>query len=353
MNRAIIVGVVALSALTAAEAGVRADLSGDAVIDFATTMDLPLMNVGNAGNAGEWAGESYDGYGADRICGAVDRAYRMGKFAVTAGQYVEFLNAVAADDPYGLYVTSMWSNSHTGCRIQRGGAAGSYTYSVAADDEDRAVNYVSWADAARFANWLTNGMPTGAQDLTTTEDGSYFLNGATTNVELQAVTRQPDALYVVPTEDEWYKAAFHANDGVTGNYFDYPTASDALPSNDLIDPDPGNNATFHDGGYTIAAPYWRTEAGEHENSASPYGTFDMGGNVWEWNETIEQGPYRGLRGGSFRNDEMRLRAAYRTHHNPASEYDNFGFRIAEIPEPATLGLLALGGVAILKRRRKQ
>jgi formylglycine-generating enzyme required for sulfatase activity len=43
---------------------------------------------------------------------------------------------------------------------------------VVADWADRPVNYVSWGDAARFANWLHNGQPSGAQDLTTTEEGA-------------------------------------------------------------------------------------------------------------------------------------------------------------------------------------
>jgi len=73
---------------------------------------------------------------------------------------------------------------------------------------------------------------------------------------------------------------------VTGNYFDYPTSSDAVPSNDVISPDPGNNANFYQDGYTIGSPYYRTEAGEFENSDSPYGTFDQGGNVYEWNEAV-------------------------------------------------------------------
>ena len=40
-----------------------------------------------------------------------------------------------------------------------------------------------------------------------------------------AVTRKPGATWVIPTEDEWYKVAYHKNDGVTGNYGDYPTGS--------------------------------------------------------------------------------------------------------------------------------
>ena len=73
---------------------------------------------------------------------------------------------------------------------------------------------------------------------------------------------------------------------VNGNYYFYPTSSDAFPNNDLIDPDPGNSGNFNLGDSTVGSPYWRTEAGEFENSDSPYGTFDMAGNVWEWNESL-------------------------------------------------------------------
>ena len=337
-KKTLVVVVALLACAGVARAGVRADLSGDAVIDFATTMDMPFMYVGNPGNAAD----PETGYGA------VDYDYRIGKFEVTAGQYTEFLNAVAATDTYGLYSTSMWSDSY-GCKIERTGSAGSYNYSVAAAWADRPVNFVSWGDSARFANWLTNGMPTGAQGLTTTEDGSYFLNGATSDAALLAVTRESDARYVIPSEDEWYKAAYHKNDGVTGNYFDYPTSSDSTPSNVLTDPDPGNNANFGSPG-SIGSPYYRTEAGEFENSESPYDTFDMGGNVWEWNEAILSGSYRGLRGGSI-GDVYDLHASFRNDYAPTGELGSIGFRVSEVPEPATMAILALGGVAMLRRRK--
>jgi formylglycine-generating enzyme len=327
-----------------AQAGTRADLSGDSVVGFATTMDMPLMDVGNAGNTGD---TGVDG------CGGVGYAYAIGKFEVTAGQYAEFLNAVAVTDSYALYNAQMWSHDE-GCKIAQAGSDGSYSYSVAADWEDRPVNFVSWGDAARFANWLTNGMPTGGQTLATTEDGSYFLNGATSDAALLAVTREADAQFVIPSEDEWYKAAYHKNDGATGNYFSYPTSSDVLPNNDLVDPDPGNNANYEFIDLTIGSPYYRTEVGEFELSESPYETYDMGGNVWEWHETlfaVETDPHRGFRGGSYNYIDYGLTSADRNAGLPTLEESILGFRIAEVPEPATMGLLAAGGLALLGRRK--
>ncbi len=168
-----------------------------------------------------------------------------------------------------------------------------------------------------------------------------------------AVTRESDARWFIPTENEWYKAAYHRNDGVTANYWDYPTQADDpnVPSNDLIDPDPGNNANFYQNGSTIGSPYWTTEVGDFENSASAYGTFDQGGNVWEWNETAVTGSSRGLRGGSWNNSSYYLHASNR--FIPV-EGDSFGFRVASVPEPGSITLLVCGLVAglIWWRRRK-
>ena len=268
------------------------------------------------------------------------------------GNVHQNLNAVADEDTYALYNTNMDydANPNQGCNIKRTGSSPNYSYSIGAEWADRPVNYVSWCDAARFANWLHNGQPEGAQNLTTTEDGSYYLNGATSDAALLAVVREPHASWVVPTEDEWYKAAYHKNDGVTGNYWDYPTSSDIAPSNALGTPtDPGNNATYN---YTIGSPYYRTEVGDHENSDSPYGTFDQGGNVWEWDEAVISG-YRGLRGGSFNDTGNSLHASSRDdrYADPAHEVNNVGFRVSEVPEPATIVMLALGSVGILRRKK--
>ena len=315
------------------------------------------VTVGNPGNAGELSGGSVPGGGGpDRICGAVAYEYKIGKYEVTAGQYTAFLNAVAATDTYGLYNTNMDTSVNSyGCNIKRTGSSGSYTYSVASDWANRPVNYVSWGDAARFANWLHNGQPTGAQNAGTTEDGAYYLNGATSDAALLAVTREADWKWAITSEDEWYKAAYHKNDGVTGNYWDYPTSSNTAPGRDMADAS-GNNANYWPApyAYPIDSGKYTTVAGEFENSDSPYGTFDQGGNVWEWNEALISESYRGLRGGSFWYNDNYLRAAYRYSHDyyfPSNEDSNIGFRVSEVPEPATMGLLALGGLGMLMRRR--
>jgi formylglycine-generating enzyme required for sulfatase activity len=259
-------------------------LAAGAVQAAITIETVPVGDPGNAAdmryNLGAWP----------EGCGAVAYTYNIGKYEVTAGQYTAFLNAVAATDTYGLYNTSMWSLGPNiyGCQIQQSGSSGIYTYSVDANFANRPVTYVSWGDAARFSNWLHNGQPTGEQGLSTTEDGAYYLNGATTNAQLHAVSRKAGATWAITSEDEWYKAAYHKNDGVTGNYWDYPTSSNTAPGRDMDDAS-GNNANLFGFPFPIDSNMFSTVAGEFQNSDSPYGTFDQGGNVWEWNEGIYGG----------------------------------------------------------------
>jgi len=296
---------------------------------------IDTVTVGNPGNAG-------DPIEFQGVFGAVGHVYAIGKYEVTAGQYAAFLAAVAATDPYALYDTRMWTHAE-GCKIERTGAPGSYTYGAAPDWANRPVNFVSWGDAARFANWLHNGQPTGAPALTTTEDGSYFLDGKMADWELESVVRESDATWVIPTENEWFKAAYHRNDGVTGSYWNYPTGHNSAVSNDLIDPDPGNNATFRAlaGDFTIGPPYYRTEAGAHENSASAYGAFDLGGNVQEFNETVPETDIRGIRGGSWFWGDV-LGKWYRpVDMHSSDQYSDLGFRVATL-QIATVSVPPVG-----------
>ena len=103
-----------------------------------------MVQVGNAGNAADTTGY-----------GAVTNPFAIGKYDVTVGQYTSFLNAVGATDTYGLYNTDISIDLNV-AGISRSGSSGSYRYSVIGS-ANHPITYVSWFDAARFANWVANG----------------------------------------------------------------------------------------------------------------------------------------------------------------------------------------------------
>ena len=317
--------------------------------------NLEAVSVGDLGNAADTSSHSGNPAGQ----GSVSYTYNIGKYEVTAAQYCDFLNHVAATDTYGLYNSYMSdTGDRRGCNIQRSGSSGSFAYTVASDWANRPVNYVSFWDACRFANWLHNGQPTGLQSALTTEDGAYYINGYNGG-DGRTIQRKASWRWALTSEDEWYKAAYYKG-GTSNAYWDYPTQCSAptIPSNDLVDPDPGNNANFNQTGYTLDSPYWRTGVGEFEYSGSHYNTYDQGGNVWELNEAvifISTYVNRGLRGGSFLNIGNNMRSSYRTSYYPTTESYNAGFRVVQgVPEPSSLvvlgsGILALAG--LIRRRR--
>ena len=132
--------------------------------------------------------------------------------------------------------------------------------------------------------------------------------------------------------------------------------SNLRPGNDINETTkPGSNANFIDGGYSIGSPYYRTPVGEFELSDSPYGTFDQGGNITEWNETIFDGTNRGVRGGYFDSGVLSLQAANNGGGDfPSSSLSAFGIRVAGtfVPEPSTL-VLAVGIFAPLAAYRRR
>jgi len=318
----------------------------------AQALDMEMVYVGNAGNAA-WTGNSAGAFGAG------DYAYNIGKYEVTIGQYTEFLNAVAKTDAYGLYVyTAMGDIDDFHPNIMQDGSSGNYSYSVDSQWANRPMQFVSWGSAARFANWLHNGQPTtGSQTSSTTEDGAYTLNGAITNDEYAAVTRNAGAKYFLPTANEWFKAAYHKNDGATGNYWQYPTASNNTPSGTISNPDSGNTVTV-----TGTDPMYNTTiVGEHEFSDSAYGTYDQGGNVAEWTEGTRLADARRLcMGENYRGtvpSDTHINAGYVANYYVWPSVNNIGcgFRVAAaVPEPGTIAMLLMGafGLALFAWKRR-
>lgn len=291
---------------------------------------LDWVKVGDSGNAADVTG-----------FGAVGYDYWISRNETTVAQYAEFLNAVAKSDPYKLYNTNMQSVSYV-ASIARTGPDGDYGYAVIPGSGDKPVTFVSWFDAARFCNWLHNGQGSGG-----TETGAYTLNGAMSGVHLA----NPGARYWIPTEDEWYKAAYYdaAKNGGTGGYWTIPNRSDTAAGNTIGVPGALN---YHDGDYVGYPSMALTDVGAYgEASRSYYGTNDQGGNVYEWNDAVIDGLYRGIRGGAWnKSPVLDLESSRRYDDAPGTETIVYGFRVAAVPEPGVFTLTAFAvGLALLRR----
>jgi sulfatase modifying factor 1 len=298
--------------------------------------------VGDPGNPNDTADGDDSTPGVQNF-GSVGYSYQIGKYEVTIAQYTEFLNAVADTDPNGLYHTSLGTNM-TVAGIARSGTPGFYSYSVIGDG-NRPVTYVGFQGAMRFANWVHNGQPIGAQNASTTEDGAYTLT------PLGLALRKAGARVWIPSENEWYKAAYY-DPTIPGSnkYWLYPTRSDTTPNSrngSTTDTNSGNFfredsiANGFNGGYAVTnstavnvSQNYLTPVGAFTQASSYYGTFDQGGNVSEYNEAIISGYYRGLRGGSEFDGYGELLSSSRHYADaligPVYSDNRQGFRLASI-----------------------
>jgi formylglycine-generating enzyme required for sulfatase activity len=244
------------------------------IASSASGVTMDWTPIGDPGNACDPQPSAAGGRGC---FGAVDHSYYIGTYEVTNAQYAEFLNAKAASDPFGLYDDNMGIVASSAYGIARSGVSGSYTYTAVAGYEDRPVALVTFHDAARFANWMNNG-----QANADTETGAYTLLGGTaTPTNWTTMTRNPGATVFVPSHDEWFKAAYY--DSSAGSYFDYPAGSNTPMTCAFPPTTAANTANCFDGDDAGLA-----DVGSYTGSASPYGTFDQGGNVKEVDRYVQQ-----------------------------------------------------------------
>jgi formylglycine-generating enzyme len=310
-----------LLALSAIGSICRADTFGSGpnifTIDFVT-----VGNPGNPNDSASGGGSYFSAYGG------VSYTYRMGVTEVAADWV-----AKAGSLP-GL-TTSTWTGN-------------------------KPAAFMSWFEAATFVNWLNESSGyQKAYDLS--YSGGWIMNlwssGDAWQLGGENLFRHKDAVYFLPSENEWYKAAYHKNDGATGNYWDYATASDSVPDGidfpgdtafDAVFVQPGANATPNDVD-DVGVP-------------SPYGTLGQNGNVVEWLESAHDGTNdsalenRVFRDNSWNNGfgEQFFRSSHRSNAaSPSNEGNGVGFRVASIvPEPSSAAmLLMVGGVALARRRR--
>lgn len=357
----------------------------------ASGVTIDWVTVGNVGNSGQLTGDPQTFWGS-AVVGAVAYEYRIGKYEVTNAQYAEFLNGVdqSGSNNLGLYSPAMSFDPRGGINLNAAASAGA-KYELKAGQANNPVVFVDWYDAVRFTNWVQNGGGNA-----NTEDGSYTLQGGTAvPSNAGAITRNAGVDVFLPTEDEWYKAAYHKNDGATGNYWKYATRTDVVPYSDnplsINTPDPSNTGNVfgldgdsgngYNDGYAVSGQEFfpvstnsLTDVGAYGLAVGPYGTFDQGDNVKEWNETIAINNlgqiHASLSGGSWSNGAAAVDASVR-FFGPVEDigdtFDNVGFRLGSfaavidpgpgggsggVPEPSTLLLSALGALSLLRWRRK-
>ena len=233
-------------------------------------------------------------------------------------------------------------------------------------DPDQPINGVSWYEAAQFVNWLniSTGHQAAYKFTGTQGTSSYAL--ATWSVEEAAcggtnLYRHKEAFYYLPTENEWVKAAYW--NGV--DLQTYATKNNGTPGEWRPTGGPSSDGQAAGWNYGHAYPSNTSATGQPWEVTEGYspeelnGTFDMMGNVWEWTESpyddtdFETDSSRAVRGGSHYDYRVKLESPSRTAYGPDYESSRGGFRVAAVPEPASLALVLLGGLALVVKGKRR
>jgi len=251
-----------------------------------------FVTIGNAGNAADTANGG--------IYGDVAYTYRISATEVTIAEFQLATDAGSGNENY-------WSGV----------------------GPNAPASYVSVYEAMKYCNWLTSG---------NVNNGAYvFSSGVYQSTDRATALGTYSTVFALPTEDEWYKAAYYTGNG--GDLWSlYANGTDTVPAK-------GGGATGWNYGYVNSAPNYTRDTAL--GSVEQNGTYNMMGNVWEWMEDSDGV----IRGGCYGSNEDALRSSNRDTGVPSLEYFSIGFRVVAIPEPATALILALGGAVIGLYRR--
>jgi formylglycine-generating enzyme required for sulfatase activity len=208
----------------------------------------------------------------------------------------------------------------------------------------------------------------GATGTSSTETGAYTLVGGQTSGTAPA--RNSGATFYIPTEDQWYKAAYYKGGSTNAGYWQYATQSDTNPtavnattvgtgtSGGVSPVTSGNFANYARATGWNGIPNGNVTTVGTNGGPSAYEAFDMNGNLWEWNDQDgTASATKGIRGGSFFSFADNLASSGRpSPGGPDLEHVSLtGFRLVAVPEPSTwvMGAVGLAGLAWRSVRRRR
>jgi hypothetical protein len=211
---------------------------------------------------------------------------------------------------------------------------------------------ITWNEAARFVNWLntSRGYQPAYRFLSSQMTANPVLwtplQGEQYNPENPLRNRL--AVFVLPSEDEWYQAAYFGF--IYGPYYDYPNESNTPPIS------VASGTTFNTAVYDQSfgqGPADVEEAGAYNS----YKVAGMGGNVAEWQEDYWASTGHVVRGGSWIDPASVLSSSYRTAKASTHSSNTLGFRVVHlepIPEPNSMTIAAglVFSTWIARRRKK-
>lgn len=253
-----------------------------------------------------------------------------------------------------LYKMAMYEVSQSA--IDKATANGMTNVAAGAWTGNQPAALMTWYESAAFVNWLNTSTGRQAAYNLTFSGGVWSMSLWNVNDAWTLggtnLFRNKNAYYFLPSENEWYKAAYYSGTGST--YFDYPTGSDTAPA--VV-------ASGTAAGTAVYASLGAPAAVDSAGGLSPYGTRGQGGNVWEWSETAVDGvnnvpsENRIVFGTAYNTGAVGMLSTYRGNDPVGQSVAVIGLRVAAVPEPSTWAIalagLACGGFSVCRRRKQR